>query len=71
VRDRTPREVLEGIQRRHYPFSCDVPDDRFPTLFAELETWAESRGLNLDLAQPRTTSFVLRIYSHPEAAHAP
>jgi len=70
ARSRSPREALEAIRQRHYPFSCDVPDDRFPALFAELETWAAHRGLSLDLAQPRTTSFVVRIYSSPEATHA-
>ncbi len=70
-RDRTAREVLDGIRHRHYPFSCDVPDDGFAELYAELEAWAARRKFDLDRAQPRTTSFVMNIFSFSENPNAP
>ena len=70
TRERSPRETLEGIRQRHYPFSCDVPDDEFPLLIAELEAWARSRGLDQEPSRARTTSFMLRVYTSPEASHA-
>lgn len=70
-RERTPRDVLEGIRQRQYPFACDVSDDEFPMLFTELESWTLERGIDLDRARPRKTAFVLRVYSPSEATHAP
>jgi SAM-dependent methyltransferase len=69
-RERSPRETLEGIRQRHYPFSCDVDDDAFGALFSELETWAQGLGLDQEPARPSTTSFMLRVYAFPEVRHA-
>jgi SAM-dependent methyltransferase len=70
TRERSPRETLEAIRQRHYPFSCDVADDAFGALFNELETWAQGLGLDGEPARPTTTSFMLRVYTSPEVRHA-
>jgi SAM-dependent methyltransferase len=70
TRERSPRETLEAIRQRHYPFSCDVADDAFGALFNELETWAQGLGLDDEPARPATTSFMLRVYTFPEVRHA-
>jgi SAM-dependent methyltransferase len=70
TRERSPRETLEAIRQRHYPFSCDVADDAFGALFNELETWAQGLGLDDEPARPTTTSFMLRVYTFPEVRHA-
>jgi SAM-dependent methyltransferase len=67
---RSPREILENIRRRHFPFLCDVPDDLFPALFAELEAWAGRAVPDLEAAVPRTSTFMMRVFSAAEASHA-
>jgi SAM-dependent methyltransferase len=67
---RAPRETLENIRNRHFPFLCDVPDDHFPTLFAELEGWAVRAVRDLEAAVPRTSTFMMRVFSAVEVSHA-
>jgi SAM-dependent methyltransferase len=67
---RSPRETLDNIRNRHFPFLCDLPDDLFPALFAELEAWARRAVPDLEAAVPRTSTFTMRVFSAAEASHA-
>jgi SAM-dependent methyltransferase len=68
--DRSPRETLENIRQRHFPFLCDVPDDLFPPLYAELEAWATRSIPDLESTAPRTSTFTMRVFSNSGASHA-
>ena len=54
---RAPRLALQSIAERHYSSSWHIPDDLFPALLADLETWAGQEWPDLDRVILETRRF--------------
>jgi SAM-dependent methyltransferase len=63
---RPPRQYLEGIRQRLYPFFWSIPDEAFPRLLEELENWAARTFRDLGTPVLARESFVWRVYTMPE-----
>jgi ubiquinone/menaquinone biosynthesis C-methylase UbiE len=63
---RPPRQYLEGIRQRLYPFFWSIPDEAFPRLLEELENWAARTFHDLGAPVLARESFVWRVYTMPE-----
>lgn len=62
---RTPNEALITIRDRLYPFFCPIPDDVYPALMAELETWVSRTIPDLNANVETRVSFEWRAYRVP------
>ena len=57
VVERAPRLALQSLAERHFSSSWLIPDDLFPALLADLDTWANKEWPDLDRAIPEHRRF--------------
>lgn len=55
--ERAPRLALQAVAERHFSSSWIVPDEIYPSIYAELEAWAKEEWPDLDRAIPETRWF--------------
>jgi SAM-dependent methyltransferase len=55
--ERTPRLALQSIADRHFSSAWLIPDEVFPSLYLELEAWAQREWPDLDQAILEQRSF--------------
>jgi hypothetical protein len=63
---RRPREYLDEIRQGLYPFFWTVPEEIFPALLGDLETWVSQSVGDIDAPIPSEVSFVWRVYALPQ-----
>jgi SAM-dependent methyltransferase len=62
---RRPREYLDEIGQGLYPFFWTIPEEIFPALLEELETWVSHSVGEIDAPIASEVSFVWRVYTLP------
>jgi SAM-dependent methyltransferase len=68
---RPPRQYLDGIRRRLYPFFWSIPEEDFAHLLEEIESWAARTFCDLDSPVLARESFVWHVYTMPATQQGP
>ena len=63
---RPPRQYLDGIRQKLYPFLWSIPDETFPSLLEELEAWTTRTFQDLESPVLARESFVWRVFTLPQ-----